>query len=343
VRIATAILFLLVASGTSVSQVRPVQNVEIKQSPAQLVKAINSQRNFVQAGIYLKILWEDLGIPPGSFGPSACDYECIASLYLHELNAKPGLESVIQLSGNEVCRFLIFTRENRSWHFLGYVDHNFNRYEMATHRVVQVNGHKWLAVHGQTGSGTGFSLYSDTLYEVSDKGIVPVLSYWSKGHTFPWPNGLGRKFKTLLKSSPGDKDGVALTYVVEYTMLDYMNDRHRVWQTNTHRARYRWDMQTDKFVFDAQRSNISEAELTAIANAREPTEDVPTAGNTSFPGKQQFIGGGYQVFLKHNLPMLTRLAGSNDERRKEWLRQILRESEDTEEKRQLLRALGDRL
>jgi hypothetical protein len=303
-------------------------------SPFEIARAINSQRNFVQASVYLKILWEDLNIPRGAFNSDACGYRCEADVFQHNLDDEPGLEAVLKLTGGEACRYLIFKQNRKRWSFLGYVDHDFNKYEMSTHRVLN----KLLFVRGQQGSGTGFSLYGENVYRVGNDGVRPVLSYWFSGHTFPWPNGLGREFKTIASHKSNQID---VTYNVKYTMLDYLNDKLNVWLTNTHRVRYVWDEQQNKYVFVAKASDLSEDEVAAIANAEtDSDESTPRVGNTTFPAKKQFIGGGYQIFLKSNLTLLKRIARGPNSVQKRWLREVLREADDTPEKKELVKALG---
>lgn len=320
--------FVATLAGTTRAQPTTTTN-----SPVQIARAINSQRNFVQAGVYLKILWENLKIPAGAFNSDACGYGCEADVFQHNLDNEVGNEAVLKLTGGEACRYLIFKRSQRQWHFLGYVDHDFNRYKMSTHRVVQ----KLLVVTGQAGSGTGLSLYGDTYYRVDKDGVNPVLRYWVSGHTFPWPNGLGREFKTVVSSKLNQ---IVVTYIVKYTMLDYTNDQQKVWITNTHRVRYRWDNNQNKFAFDPNGSDLSEAGVAAIANAEKEDDDSsPRIGNTTFPDKQKFIGGGYQVFLKSNLVRLKRIARGPNSVQKRWLQAVLRETAETPEKKALLAVL----
>jgi len=77
------------------------------------------------------------------------------------------------------ARYLIFgpTRvragKPTAWRFLGYIDHAFNKYETSWHRVIAQGNKHWLVIRGQTRSGTGFSSYDDTWYEVSKNNWQP--------------------------------------------------------------------------------------------------------------------------------------------------------------------------
>jgi hypothetical protein len=309
------------------------QTIFAQQSPTQVARAINSQRNFVQADVYLKILWEDLKIPPGVFANGICGYGCNASVFNQDLDNKPGYEAIVKLEAGEACRYLVFKNEQKKWRLVGFVDHEFNRYEMTTHRVLNLAGRKWLVVRGQVGSGTGFSLYAETIYLVSTSGVEPILTFWSSGHTYPWPNGLSRTFKTQLVNR---RNGIDLVYTTWYSMLESSN-KDTSWITNSQRLAYKWD--GSSFILEPNNSTITEEDAAAIANAEPDDESVPQVGNTTFPDKKQFIGGGPQVFLKSNMKTLMRIAKGPNTKQKEWLRQVLREAEDTDEKKKLLEVL----
>ncbi|HJZ79003.1 MAG TPA: hypothetical protein VKD91_01615, partial [Pyrinomonadaceae bacterium] len=107
----------------------------------------------------------------------------------------------------------------------------------------------------------------------------------------------------------------------------------------------KWDSAAGKFVFDRQHSNISQPEIAEIANVG--SEDEPQAGTkigaTTFYSASEakaFIGGGYEVFLKYNLPRLLTIAQGHAAKSKDWLRRFLTECDDTPEKKALLAALG---
>lgn len=309
-------------------------SAQVTQTPTQIAQAINNQRNFVQAGIYLKILWEDLKVPPGVFSDGICGYGCNASVFNQDLDNKPGYEAILKLEAGEACRYLVFKNE-QTWRLLGYVDHEFNRYQMSTHRVMNLVGRRWFVVRGQTGSGTGFSQYAETLYHVSAKGVEPVLMFWSSGHTYPWPTGLARTFKTSIINR---RNGLDVVYTTNYSMLK-SSSKDIPWITNRQRLSYRWNERELEFVFDQKNSTIDERDAEAIANVEPDDESVPQIGNTTFPNKQQFIGGGPQVFLKSNMKTLMRIAKGPNNKQKEWLREVLREAEDTAEKKELLKTL----
>ncbi|HSQ23106.1 MAG TPA: hypothetical protein VLN44_01785, partial [Pyrinomonadaceae bacterium] len=215
--------------------------------------------------------------------------------------------------------------------------------EMARHRIAYVNGKPFFVVRGQEGSGSGFALYAETWYEVSDNGVKPVLSYPSDGRTSPWPAGLAREFKVMTIPGAPRANRLTVQYTVTYDSAGYDNENVKLEFVNHHRASYKWDNASGKFVFDPQQSNISEAEINAIANIQsddEPKQGTKIGETTFYSSSEarSFIGGGYEVFLKYNLPRLMTIAKGRAAKSKTWLRRFLSECRDTDEKKALLAA-----
>lgn len=312
-------------------------------SPFELAKSINNVRR-TKVDVSLKETWQKLGIEAGSF--EDCSNDCEARVFRHELSSHTGPEVVLKLTRFvDFCRYLVFGRsqDGRSWRFLGHFDHDFNKYEMARHRIASVNGRPFLVVRGQEGSGSGFALYAETWYDISDSGVKPVLSYPSDGHTNPWPAGLARSFKVLTIAGAAGSNRLTVQYTVSYDIAGYDNDNLKLEFVNRHRASYNWDPAQGKFVLDPQPSNISAAEIAAIANIQsdeEPKAGTKIGETTFYSSSQAFIGGGYEVFLKYNLPRLLTIAKGRAAKSKAWLKQFLTECRDTDEKKALLAALG---
>ncbi len=312
-------------------------------SPFALAKSINDVRR-KHVDVDLKETWQKFGIEGGSF--EECSNDCEARVFRHELSSHTGPEVVLKLTRFvDFCRYLVFgrTQDGRGWKFLGHIDHDFNKYEMARHRIASANGKPFLVVRGQEGSGSGYALYAETWYEVSDNGVKPVLSYPSDGHTNPWPAGLARSFNVTTIPVAARANRLTVQYTVSYDAAGYDNDNVKLEFVNQHRAAYSWDAAQGKFVLDPQHSNISAQEIAAIANIQ--SEDEPKAGTkigetTFYSSSQAFIGGGYEVFLKYNSQRLMAIAKGRSAKSKSWLKQFLTECRDTDEKKALLAALG---
>jgi hypothetical protein len=318
------------------------QDTSASISPIELARSINHARR-AQTVVELADTWRKLGLEAGSF--EVCGSGCEAKVFRYELSSQPGPEVVLKLIQSfEICRYLVFGRtlDGRGWKFLGHLDHDFNKYEMARQRLATVNGKSFLVVRGQEGSGSGYALYAETWYEVSDAGVKPVLSYPSDGHTNPWPAGLARSFKAT-NIPTTDREHLTIQYTVTYDTAGYDGDNLKLEFVNRLRASYKWDVASGKFILDSQQSNISTAEIAAIANIEseeEPKDGTKIGDTTFYSSSKAFIGGGYEVFLKHNLPRLMTIAKGRAANAKSWLKQFLTECGDTDEKKALLPALG---
>lgn len=305
--------------------------------PLQVVKAIND--NSRRSGeLRLVDFWAGLNIPGGPF--DICSGNCEAAASYQDLNGKPGRELLLKLTwSTEFCRFLIFESKADGWKFVGHIDHDFNRYEMATHRVVQFGDRPWLVIRSQAGSGSGYALYEHTWYEVTSSGVAAVLNYPESGQTYPWPTGLAREFHVQINNR-GKK--LSVNYAVNY--YAYESPKSAPLFINQHTAVYRWDSSQRAFVFDDKASNIAQAEIDAIANIEtepEPeSEGQVTIGNTKFYSEnKQFVGSGYEVFLRHNFRGLMKIANDKRNPIREWLKQLLADCDDSKEKRELMSVL----
>lgn len=135
---------------------------------------------------------------------------------------------------------------------------------------------------------------------------------------------------------------LSVNYTVNY--YAYESPKSSPVFINQHSAVYRWDSNQRAFVFDDKASNITQAEIYAIANIEtepEPESKVQTTiGNTIFYSEnKQFVGGGYEVFLRHNFRGLMKIANDNRNSNREWLKQFLADCDDSKEKRELMLAL----
>jgi hypothetical protein len=347
-------LFTLNVEKGHAQVVRQVNAIQVQStSPFEMAIAINLgkrmwEKHRVHVDVDLAAAWKQLGVDPGYF--SGCAGNCAATIYRQELDPAPGREVILKLTQSyDFCRYLIFVRasSNRAakveWQLLGYIDHDFNKYQMSRHRVVRAFGKNWLVIRGQEGSGSGYALFSETWYQISRKGVGPVLSYPVEGNTYPWPTGLGREFRARVFTHPFNNH-IVVRYAVSYTTLDYLKNNFAKLFVNQHHAYYTWHQQANSFVFNRTRSDISEADISAIANIQTEDEQQSgtTIGGTTFytlSENKGFVGRGYEVFLKYNSQRLMKVATGRDTARKQWLREFLEECEDITEKKALLQAL----
>lgn len=322
-------------------------------SPYEIKRAIDESRRSGERRTEFDAaaMWKRLGIP-ASFLEVCGSGACEAKIFLTELDGEQGREVLLRVARvNDFVRYLVFKQSRQSgakqfkWELLGFVDHDFNRYETARHRIVNAFGRHFLVIRGQEGSGSGYALYGETWYEVSSrKGVQPVLYYPAEGHTYPWPAGLAREFKaaTFPHFHAGDEEEVTVLYNVSYEALDYTGKAAPVNFRNQYRERYKWDERRAEFVFTPLRSNLDVKEIYAIANITDEEQEeqgTKIGGTTFYSDKKSFIGSGYEVFLRHNFDDLMKIAEGRNASLKAWLRQFLSECDDMYQKDKLLQAL----
>jgi hypothetical protein len=302
---------------------------QVTVSPFDVARDINKNRDqWSKHQIYdelnLLYFWEDLAMEPGDL--SGCEADCDAELYKAELDGIVGEEVLLKLVKSfDLCRYLLFKPVDDQhsvkpkWLFLGYIDHDFNKYEMSWHRVADTGNKHWLVIRGQTGSGTGFSSYDDMWYEVSEDGVKEVLNYTARAHIAEWPKGLGWELRSAIIPQPyGDDQSAAVRFTVSYTGLNYMTDEYPALFSKSSRVQYRWDSSKASFAFDPSKSRVSKEEYDSV-----------------YQLEFQSIAN----FLKYNLDRLMKITKGKKVKSKEWLRDFLSKCEHTPERAALIEAL----
>ena len=350
---------MLLGSEAGLAQSTQSQNEVLKPrstSPFEIAKAVNRstqiwKKRYVQIDVDLAPTWERLRISPGDF--AVCAGDCEGEIFESELNGKPGKEVILKLTKSfNFCRYLIFepvALGRIRWKLLGYIDHDFNRYQMARHRVIRAFGRNWFVLRGQEGSGSGYYLYGETWFEVVHRGVRPVLHYSVEGHTDPGLGGLKWEWKGRPFASRGPNKGraIRLTFDVFYTAKSFENHHFTRRFIVRRHANYVWNRSSREFVFDLSHSSISEREMNAVANVEsEPSQEVQgvgIAGSMFFSNLKGFVGSGFEMFIRLNVGRLLQIAKGEDHRTKDWLREFLKQCDDTSEKQVLEIALQDRL
>jgi hypothetical protein len=343
-------------------QAQPVDAVNVIQpkstSPFEIARVINQSermwsRHHNEFNVDLTRVWEQMGIDPGDFGE--CRGDCQATIFRNELEPTPGREVILKLTRSyDFCRYLIFSRAKDTpgarsrWKLRGYIDHDFNRYQMARHRVVHAFGKHWLVIRGQEGSGSGYSLYGETWFEVDKKGVRPVLHYSVDGVTDPGMTGLKWELEgraVAWTNSRSREPIVRLNFAVVYTARGTEDSDFTRRFVNRRNAYYVWNGRAREFVFAPDGSTISEHEMNLIANAETESEaaeeGVKLGQNTFFSSPKGFVGSGFEMFLRLNVRELMKIARGSNSRGKDWLREFVKQSDDIPEKMALEKALLD--
>jgi hypothetical protein len=315
----------------------------VSYSPYYIAKLINqNQKKWdklrIQETVSLQPIWDDLGVNfDSSFNIrmfNECSASCKAKISKAQLDEEADKELLLQIEfAGDFCRFLIFkqikssTDEKKQWILLGYIDHGFNKYEMASHKVITVGNKSFLVIRGQTGSGSGYSSYGDTWYEVDEKGIRGVLNYASSVGIYPYPDGLIRILRTKISQYQVCQEpcSVLVEFFKSYKGMTDSGKETPLLFTKKQNTFFTWDSQLNQFVFDAVKSGISKDEF----------ESIYYCGLDSFDHCES-----NEEFLKHNLKSLLLVARGSNSESKKWLYQFLANCNETSEKNLLLKALS---
>jgi hypothetical protein len=298
----------------------------ISVSPVRLARIINRNKSQwdkhqVYEELDLQPVWSNLKIASDDL--LQCQANCEARIYPVALTVRTGNVLLLKITNFYFSRYLLFraTRvragSQTAWRFLGYIDHAFNKYEMSWHRVIAQGNKHWLVIRGQTGSGTGFSSYDDTWYEVSKKGIREVLRYTARAHIAQWPKGIGWKLNSRIVSQDTRAGSVVVRFSVSFSGLNYMTERYPFLFSNWRAVRFRWDPAQRRFTFVNS----------VTAKSKDVFESVYQADHWS-----------EEAFVKFNLSELLGIVKGRNSMQREWLRDFVSGYKDSPEKKRLLRA-----
>jgi hypothetical protein len=231
-------------------------------------------------------------------------------------------KTLLKVGGVGSDRYLIFTHRviqpqpGEAWILLGYIDAFTWWGDLSSRRIVTVGTERWLAIEEIGAHGSGFYCHGVTWYEVSEKGIVPVLSYQSDLGILSGANPMMQR-----QTSVADlqyENGI--TTVVLRTSTSYDVDQYpnlHLW-TKQSKAVFVKEYGAQKFNFDSLHSEILEKELD--------------------PGYGDAVASTKEEFLKYNYRDLIKIA-IGDSKRKAWLVDFLKDCGDSQEKRSLQKAL----
>lgn len=269
-------------------------------------------------GTNLEPIWSWFGVR--SALPPRCS-GCTAEVFQLELDAEPGVETVLRI-GNDKTRYqyLFFkyahSRTNPSgWKFLGLVDDITYKHEAPPHFTATAGNHRhWFVVQGQAELGSGAVNYRNRVFEVTPSGVAEVLAYPSSGYHVGGPGQPERSFDTLLLETDSDRRGQ--TMKVQYTAYYFEEGRRLLTRQQT--ALFARPAGARQFALDPRRSDLSREEFAAVYDSAMVSGDD---------------------FLKYNHEELTRVAVGDDEAARDWLRNLVHLQGPTQRAQALARLL----
>jgi hypothetical protein len=271
-----------------------------------------------------------------------CKGDCEARIFNLELDGEPGNETILRLhpsssaSGQQpsfmsgLYNHLIFKQARAQsgsrtrWILLGDIDTNGWWYSIEPqYRVVSAGPERWLAINYAFSHQSGYDSQVERLYEVTaEGGITEVLAYQSRVDEAAFEHWLGIKRSTKLLKT-GYKDGAAVI-VLQSSSFYEANLGHNQpfpFLTTRRKVTFKKVRGTRAFVYDPLRSELSSKEL-----------------DPEFGNEGAITDAG---FLKYNYRELAWIAARGNAKQRKWLRNHLKERDESPEKQSLQKALKD--
>jgi hypothetical protein len=245
---------------------------------------------------------------------------CEAETFQYNLDDEPGDEVLLRIADNsqESCRYLLFKHinsENDSWKLLGFIDHDFGRYQMPQHSFLLSGGKSFLVVQVQTQSGTGVAHYTDRLFAVHKEKLIELLDYPADGHQSLLAYQGNREFSGRVSDCKieNGKAQIEIEFRVNYSGWDGKTNSDFLLWNKIQKAVYTKSLNSKRKKLDSSKSDITQEEIDTIYNIDSSTdEDV----------------------LKYNFEQLKTIARKKGAAN-QWLREFLRYCKSSKEKREL--------
>jgi hypothetical protein len=190
---------------------------------------------------------------------------------------------------------------------------------MPEHSIEYGGGRSLLIIKVQEGSGTGYAVYYDRLFQVESSGVMEVLSFPSEGHQSTQGYEPTQEFTTNVRKYETSGSGtlVELEFSVSYSAYSGSEDV-QLWK-KTQKAVYKTEARSKALVLDKNKSDL-------------PQEDID-----AMYGRE---GSLVEAFIRCNFVDLAKIASGPENSRKEWLRHYLTQAEESSQKEQLLKLLA---
>jgi hypothetical protein len=212
-------------------------------------------------------------------------------------------------SNNDLSRFLVFHHQEVGWRLLDYLDSTSWDYSPPQVSVVHSGGKRWLVVRAWPHCGTGCSLDPTDWFELKDGKLKMVLTMPISGHQAN--ENPGRQFETRFVRASQSEAGETLEFVyhVEFSSGFGSSIEGDLWGDEKVIRFSRPDGEGE-FNFDPGKSEASEAFVRDIFSASEV-------------GQPQL----FDLVQDH----LLEIARGPNDRRREWLKEVLEQNPDLAE------------
>ncbi len=213
-------------------------------SPQQIVDLIKTR----QFGAF-DTIWRDLNLEP---------VRLIGYVNVEKFDIVPSLANgpdvVVEISRYDHSSYLFFKRDGNQWRLISYLPEVYSRFNEAEYRFATYNEDIWFVINRHSGSGTGYSLFEENWYLLTENGFELKLTYPFSGYeTTPM---LWRSFDSQIINYD-DQEQMVVEIEVDCTFSSYGYDDPDIDIFDVKRqGRYIWDSATQAFVTDPDQSQI---------------------------------------------------------------------------------------
>lgn len=263
----------------SAKKVETVEETEPKSlSPYDLETYINnnSEANLGKIWQKLNISNQFNGLPNWEKNENFFEScaSCEAETYEYDLDSEGGNEVILRIADTqELCRYLVFKKINfgeNNWKLLGFIDHDFGRYQMPQHTFLLSGGKSFLVVKVQTQSGSGVAHYVDRLFIVQKNELIELMDFPSRGHLsmsfhlyFGDRNFTGRAADIRVQNNNAQ---VKVNFAVDYKFENGESDTKNLSWSKRQSAVFNISLKSGKKELDLSKSNISKKEIDSVYN-----------------------------------------------------------------------------
>lgn len=313
----------VIANTTSENHTRKLESL----SPYDLQTYIDRNKD-----ISLEKIWEELDISSRYYGEyfdenskngffDYCNF-CEAELFEFNIDEDQKTEKILRISeGFRKWRYVVFKHTDLGeWKAIGLADFSLGKYREPQHYFFASEGRNYFVITHQTGSGSGFAQYFDSVFTVKNGKLIELLRYPANGHessTSEQPNieFTGKVKKVEIKSG---KAQIELEYNVTYEAFEFESNSNFLLFEKKYKAIYT--------------KNLSNGKMNSVIyNGKE---EIKLKGTDKMVNVLSL-----EKFAKYNLGKLSQFARKKGKREHSWLKTHLSFSSDSPEERYLLKIM----
>ncbi len=252
-------------------------------SPQEIVDLIS-----VRQYEALDQIWQELNLEPIPFGHyvGAEKFDILSSLI-------GGPHVVVEIGQYDYSSYLFFRRDDNEWQLMSYIPEIYSRFSETEYRFVTYDEDTWLVINRHSGSGTGYGLFEENWYLLTENGFEYKLRYPVSGYE-SWRD-LWRGFGSNITNS-NNQDHLSIDIEIQCEFSHGGIDLF----TMDQRGRFVWDAVAQEFFADPDQSQI---------HLLEPYEEICSIH--------------YEKFLENYSSELMYIAREGNDGQMKWLEQYL--------------------